>query len=295
MTLPYLLFKIWEGNTRERFTYDDMNRVEYNANTIAREIAISQVTFMHTTRASQFRYDEAQLLEDLIQELADAVEYPASMEDSWASGRIVSYVDFERWEATLFGVYKLLGGEGERIPADKKIITMAITLYADGWQGDGPYYQYADAPIATSEEEMVVYGSHVQTLEQRVAEYNAMLRVSLYGERLIKAEALSIKPREDLELKLTIGVWDMQEIVTLGKNAWQGTGPWTQTVSLSETPANAVIGTHGGMSADAVKEYAGSVIYVSALGTKSATVTAMLRKPTVDLTPMVAWEEDEII
>ena len=68
MVLPELMFKIWDGDANERFTFRDMNRVEYNANMIAGELGLSEVEFMENTHRGQFRYDEANALEARIKE-----------------------------------------------------------------------------------------------------------------------------------------------------------------------------------------------------------------------------------
>ena len=66
MTLPELMSKIWDGDDAEYFTFIDMNRVEYNANICAKYAGVGTADFLVTTREGQFRYDEAQKLENLI-------------------------------------------------------------------------------------------------------------------------------------------------------------------------------------------------------------------------------------
>lgn len=110
MKQPTLTIKSWTGSSGEYFTYSDMNRVESNINAIATAViaeqtsskngkaSVSTVSYVTTTRSSQFRYDEAQKLENQIQTVADVVGASYSKEASWSYNRTVSYVDYNRWE-----------------------------------------------------------------------------------------------------------------------------------------------------------------------------------------------------
>ena len=293
-TLPQLMSKIWDGDENEYFTHLDMSRVEYNANILAREAGVDQVEFLETTRASQFRYDEAQKLEDLIAAISTALGISASMESNWTYSRSVSYVDFERWESQLWQCYVALGGVGERIPAGKVLVTYYATLFPDSWIGTGPYHIDLDMPAVYSSTEALAYVAHDASIEQRMAEYNGVLRAVPAGTRKIRVYALRHKPTVAIPMRISLGGLPMQEIISLPVSGWTGTGPWTQTVTLSSAPVNAVIGAHEGMSDDQVLDMAEALISVSAVSGTSLTVRALLAKPTMDLNPAVMWETSEV-
>lgn len=112
MTLPELMCKVWDGDDNEFFTFLDMNRVEFNANALATEVGIDTVDFIEVTRSSQFRYDEAQKLENLLAAVALKVGITIPLEDAWGYNRAITYADFERWESGFWTLYTALGGTG---------------------------------------------------------------------------------------------------------------------------------------------------------------------------------------
>lgn len=116
------VWKVWTGGEDERFTHDDMNRIEANLNVLAGILEIIHggsltVSYIAVDRASQFRYDEALKLEEQIGEFSELVGLDADIERLWSVGRSVSYKDFERWESQGHAVYLALGGTEARIPA----------------------------------------------------------------------------------------------------------------------------------------------------------------------------------
>lgn len=285
--------RIWDGDDAEYFRHSDMNRVEYNANAIARELGVSEVEFIETTRASQFRYDEANKLEALIQACGDAAGVDLAMDTLWSYNRSLSYVDFERWEASIWAIYSALGGTGERIPADKVLVTYSATLPASAWLGGGPYHITLDAPAVHPATEAAVYVAHTATVDQRMSEWSAVLRTEVPSDRKLRIWALGAKPSEDLPIRISLGGLPMHEEISLTTAGWTGSGPWTQDVTLTSAPANAVIGQHEGMTDAAVEEMARTGISVSAVSGTTVTIRAIFDKPTIALNPVIVWETSE--
>lgn len=294
--LPQLMFKIWDGDVAERFTYKDMNRVEFNANRIAEELGMTATEFMENTRAGQFRYDEANLLESFIHEIGVLCGLDLQMETGWSYNRTVSYVDFERWESSLYQCYQILGGIGERIPADRILVVVSATLFADGWQGTGPYHQDLEVPVMNADRESVVYLHHSADLWQRVAEYNALLLAEPM-EGVLRVNALSIKPDRNLPIRIQFGGFETMEIVTLKANAWEGpeNGPWTQTVALSGPVRDGIIGAQSGMTAAQAQAFTEGAIHSAGVDRSDMTVRAMYSKPTIDLPVGIVWNTDEVM
>ena len=294
MVLPQLMFRIWDGDPDERFTYIDMNRVEYNANIIAREAGVDQIEYMEMTHESQFRYDEANLLEGQIKDTGTALGLSLSMDTGWSYNRTLSYGDFERWEARLFECYQALGGIGDRIPSDKFLHTVHATLFRDNWLGTGPYYQDQDMPSLFPESEAVAFVSEVATVGQRASEYNALLQATPVSDRRLRVYAHSIKPNENIPIKVTTRPFMTYKSFTLTAAGWQGSGPWTQTVDIGQTVANAVIGSDERNSTEQVQAFAEAIIGVSAISGSMVTVRAIGTKPATDVYATIMWSGSNI-
>ena len=290
MTLPHLMSKVWVGGERERFTHMDMNRVEYNANILAREAGMAQETFMEVTRASQFRYDEAQKLETLIDDVAAEVGVDVETDRSWGSNRLVSFVDFERWESSLWEIYLTLGGLGERIPAGEVLVTYQARLLPSAWRGTGPFTMDLEMPGIFLDSEVLAYVPHFATLEQRRAEAMGILRVSTVADRLVRVTALGVRPAETLPINFSVDGLPMQETISLSAEGWTGSGPWVQTVTMTGTPANAVLGMTEDMTDEAVEAMSLAGLCVSAVSGNQVTIRAMFDKPTIALNPTIMWE-----
>lgn len=290
MTVPQLMVKTWTGKDGEFFTFKDMGRIQKNLNICAQYAGSTQVEYLETTRASQFRYDEAQKVEDQIKALASAVGLSIDTEDAWGYGRTVSYVDFERWEAGLWQIYQALGGVGERIPAGTVLVNYRSTLFAGSWTGDGPFEVYMEFPEVKEDTEAMVFVTHTATLEQRVAEYNAVLRAEPYGDGIIRFRALSIRPKVSIPVTVAIGGLQMQKELSLPASAWSGTGPWTQTVTVPSDVKEAVVGQWEGMTDTAVQQMMEGMLHVSAVKGSEVTVRIMGKKPTMDLNPMLMYD-----
>lgn len=294
MVLPQLEGRIWDGDPDEYFRFSDMNRVEYNANIVARECGVPQVGFVSTVHESQFRFDEANKLEALILACAKTQGQSPAMVTNWNYNRTVSYVDFERWESALWEVYKALGGVGDRIPSDKFLHTVNATLFANGWKGTGPYYQDLDVPIIKGVSEAIAFVAEGATVVQRMAEYNALLQAVHAGDRRVRVYAHSIKPRENIPIKITTRPFMTYKSFTLTATGWQGSGPWTQTVDIGQAVANAVIGSDDRNSAEQVQAFAEAIIGVSAVSGSMVTVRAIGTKPAIDVNATIMWSGSSI-
>ncbi len=293
MTLPELMCKIWDGDENEFFTWVDMNRVEYNANILASEVGVATVSFIETERKSQFRFDEAQKLENLQEAVAAKLGISISIESAWSYNRSVSFIDFERWESNFWTLYTALGGTGERIPAGKILVTYSATLFVDSWSGSGPYHYDLTMPGILSSTDALAYISHTASIGQRMSEYNAILYAKIISDRHVRIVAMGAKPTEDLPLNISIGGFHLHQIISLPSTGWSGTGPYTQTVTLSSVPVNAVIGPHEGMSNDEVIAMMKAMISVSAISGTSVTIRALGDKPDIDIEPAIMWETSE--
>ena len=294
MTLPELMSKIWDGDDAEYFTFIDMNRVEYNANIIAKEIGIDQVAFIETTRADQFRYDEANKLESLIRSMASAVGVSVDTDTAWSHNRSISYVDFERWESGLWTIYKRLGGVGERIQAGKVLVNYHATLFSSEWKGTGPYHIDLTFPAVHPDTEAMAFVTYTADVQQRVAEYNAVLRAVPNGDRTVRFYAMAQKPKQNINVTIAIGGLQMHKEISLPAASWSGSGPWTQSVSIPQDAMDAVIGQWEGMTAEAVQQMMNAMLHVSAINGTTITVRAIGKKPTITLNPMLLYDVSNV-
>ena len=288
--IPEIMSKVWTGVDTEFFRHTDMNRVEYNANLCARYAGVNTVDFMEVGHADQFRYDEAQKLEDLIKAIGTVLGVAVTTESAWGYNRTLSYADFERWESNIWALYKALGGIGDRIPSGVILARYHTTLFANEWQGSGPYFIDLEMPAATGDTELLAFVTHTADIHQRTAEYNAVLRAIPQGDQAIRVQALNYKPRADIPITVAIGGLNMRTEINLPASAWVGTGPWTQQVTVPQEATEAVMGQWEGMTAEAVGQMMAAMIHVSAISGTTVTVRAMGRKPTIDLNPALLYD-----
>lgn len=126
-----------------------------------------------------------------------------------------------------------------------------------------------------------------------MAEYNASLRVVYTSDRHVRVWALQSIPDTDIPIRVSLEGLPLHQEITLTAAGWTGEGPWTQTVTLSSAPVNAVIGPWEGMTDAAVLAMADAIISVSAVSGTSVTVRAVGEKPTISLNPVIMWETSE--
>ena len=292
-SVPQIMSRIWDGDADEYFSASDMIRVEYNLNIVAESAGVDTVEFLAVDKTSQFRYDEAQKIEDLISEIGAALGISVQVESSWAYNRTICCVDFERWEANIWTLYESLGGYGERVASDKFLHVAHATLFASEWLGAGPFYQDFGVPIISSGSDTLAYLSESSSVIQRMDGFNARLQLTSISDYRGRIYAHGIKPNNNLQIEITTLVWDMYSKITLNASSWAGSGPWTQTVDIGTTVANAVVGSDERNSTAQVDAIANAVIGVSAISGSEITIRAIGIKPTIDIYATVASAETE--
>lgn len=292
--MPQLMMKIWDGDPDERFKALDMNRLGYNTNILAREAGVPQEVFPEVTPADQFDYTVAQRLESLQGDIASAIGADISIESTWGVNRSLSYVDFERWEANNWTLYKAMGGLGERIPNDKFIHTVTAILPAKEWVGMGPFHMDIDVPMVRTSSEIMAHLSHRATVPQQAEAYNALLHAQIVSDRKIRVWASAHKPTTDLPLIIASRVYDMNKQITLKSSSWSGSGPWTQTVDLESIVSSAVVGPDERATAEMMKAFASGIIGISGINGSTVTFRAVGTKPTIDLYATVMWAQSGV-
>ena len=291
--LSELTFYIWDGDGAEFFTYRDMNRIEYNVNILAREAGVSTVQFVEADRTQQFRYDEIQKVEDLTHLIALQIGVSLPTVVDWSPGKVMDYRDFERVESQMFAVYQAMGGEGQRIDAGQHKVVVSSTLFPDAWTGNPPHIDF-DVPIARTTAELFAFVPHTATVEQRIAEMEGRLIVSLLSDRVLRITATGTVPKCILPIRIALGGLSTIENKTLS-TTWEGSGPWTQNVSLTATPANIVMGMAEGMTSAQSEEYASAGLHVSAVNGSTVTVRAIFKKPTIQIPVGLLYSETSVV
>lgn len=292
MTLPQIMSKVWTGSGSEFFTHRDMVRVERNLNILAEEVGVEPSEYREISRSSQFYFDDANRLESLMKTVASKVGVQVQSDTSWNYGRTLSYVDFERWEAGTWKVYKALGGFGDRIPSDRILVNYHTTLFSSAWRGDGPYHVDVLMPAVDADTEAMAFVTHTASILQRQSEYNALLRTTVLDGNIVRFEALGLRPAENIPVTMAIGGLQMNQQLDLKASGWVGpdSGPWTQQVTVPQNAVEAVIGQWEGMSSEAILQMASARLHVSSISGNTVTVRVIGKKPTADLNPMLLYD-----
>ena len=172
-------------------------------------------------------------------------------------------------------------GETFLISAGFKSITIQdYTIPASAWKGTGPYYVDISIQVA-NEEELITYVADFATLDQRVAEYNALLRAEENGTGVMRFWATSIKPKVDIPIKVITGMFSNAETVTVQPGQWQGSGPWTCTLDMGHQVRTALCAMTDGMTAEEARAFIDAGIHVSGVSGNTVTLRAMLSKPSI--------------
>ena len=293
MTLPELTFCIWEGDPLEYFTFRDMNRITYNANILAREAGVTQVQFVEADRTQQFRYDEMQKVETLTGAIALNVGVSVQTFTEWGPGRALNYEDFERVESNLYTIYRAMGGIGDRIDSGKYKRVVTATLFPDEWTGSPPHID-VDVPMARTTSELFAFVSNDADVEERIAEMEARFSVAILSDRVLRITATGIVPKIIIPIRIALGGLSTIETKTLS-TAWSGSGPWTQDVSLSATPANVVVGMPSGITAQQSEDFARAGIHASTIDGTTLTIRAIFEKPTRQIPIGIFYNTESVV
>lgn len=293
--IPTLTIKYWTGGDNEYFDYEDMNRVNRNANIISKEAGTTSVSFADVKHDSQFDYSEFQKLENFIRTIAGKLGVSVSMVTTWGVNRSVSYVDFERVEKALFDCYKKLGGIGERVPADKRVSVVKVVLGADKWTPDYPYFQ--DFLIADLRSDMSasVFLSTPNNSEQFAEMTWGLLRVKLLSNYKVRVYADGKPPNIDVPITIITELLSMEKKTVLTVGGWSGTGPWVQTIPIDGTDPSKTIGQIGQderSTPSSNTAFIQALPRVKAFNVGSVVIEATGKKPTVDIPVVVLYEND---
>lgn len=167
------------------------------------------------------------------------------------------------------------------IQASFRIIDVGeYTIPATAWKGTGPYYADISVPLA-GKDELIAYVADFATLDQRVAEYNALLRAEENGTGVMRFWATSVKPKVDIPIKVITGMFSNAEAVTVQPGQWQGSGPWTCTLDMGHQVRTASCAMTDGMTAEEAQAYIDAGIHVAGVSGNTVTLRAMLSKPTI--------------
>ena len=167
------------------------------------------------------------------------------------------------------------------IQASFRIIDVGeYTIPVTAWKGTGPYYADISVPLA-GKDELIAYVADFATLDQRVAEYNALLRAEENGTGVMRFWATSVKPKVDIPIKVITGMFSNAEAVTVQPSQWQGSGPWTCALDMGHQVRTASCAMTDGMTAEEARAFIDAGIHVSGVSGNTVTLRAMLSKPTI--------------
>lgn len=166
----------------------------------------------------------------------------------------------------------------------RSVSSRVYILPADAWSGIGPYEMtLAVGSDITPDTECIVYGDHAMTLLQRVSEYNALIRAEILSAGRVRFTALSIRPTEDIRVRIITGMFPLMASVAVPASAWQGSGPWTASVDVGRSIGSAVVGAVSGSTDAQAEGLTDAGIHVSAVSGSTVTLRAILSKPVIDL------------
>ena len=166
----------------------------------------------------------------------------------------------------------------------KETTSRIYTLSAASWTGTGPFTQTLTvASDITPTGEQVIYGDHAMTIEQRMQEYDGILRASVPQAGRVKVVALGQRPDRDIPLRIVSGAVPTAAETTVRVSSWTGDGPWTATIGAGRVMRTAACGPASGCTASSAQEFAACGIHVCETSGATVTLRAMLAKPSTDI------------
>ena len=156
------------------------------------------------------------------------------------------------------------------------------TIPATAWKGTGPYYADMSIPLA-GREELIAYVADFATLEQRAAEYNALIQAKEGGTGVIRFWAVSVKPKVDIPVKVITGMFSNTDVVNIRPGQWQGSGPWTCSLNLEYEVRTATCAMPDGLTTEQARTFIDAGLHVAGVSGNTVTLRAMLEKPDTDM------------
>lgn len=288
---PMMIFKEWKGSEEERFKHTDMNRIRHNVKTLGAMVNVSY-TPVSVEHRDLFRFDEENTLEQTIKDICSKCGIDAPMETDWNWNRGVTFADFDRIEKWSWEAYRILKGEGDRILWNQNRKYDLFTLYADNWTGTGPYFYTLPTSYGADYDEGLVFVRNNATVEQRDAEYNALITVKSSTSEVI-LQANGIKPKTDIPIIITRGLPAMKETATLTESGWTGVGPWYQTITFSNEIRDGVVTIDENAMYTQAMDFADAGISVSSVSGHNVTFRSVFNKPSINLPILLIYEQSQ--
>ena len=159
-----------------------------------------------------------------------------------------------------------------------------VTAPASAWAGTGPYAQAIVLDHVAMSDEAVAYVDHNATVEQRMAEFNGVIRATVVSDGTVQLRALVLRPSMDLPVRVLDGSFPFSTTVSVPVSAWTGTGPWLATVTVSESLRSAVCGPVETTTDAQALQIGRSAMHVCGISGKTVVVRAMLERPAIAVT-----------
>lgn len=162
------------------------------------------------------------------------------------------------------------------------VVVQDYVIPASAWKGTGPYYVDLSVQVA-NEKELIAYVADFATLEQRVAEYNALIQAKENGTGIIRFWAVSVKPKVDIPVKVITGMFSNTDVVNIQPGQWQGSGPWTCSLDLGHEVRTATCAMPDGLTTEQARAFIDAGLHVAGVSGNTVTLRAMLEKPGTDM------------
>lgn len=166
----------------------------------------------------------------------------------------------------------------------ESVLSRSYVLPASAWEGSGPYEMtLAVSPDIRPESECIAYGDHGMTILERMSEMNALLRMEVVQPGRVRVRALSVRPAQDIRIRIVNGLFPVLIPVTVPVNRWTGSGPWYANVDVGRSVSSATVAAVSGSSDEQVESLTDAGIHASAVSGHVVTLRSMLSKPDIEL------------